>query len=276
MKIYSLLFLFCLVQIIFSKSEDYYIEPIGELQAIDCFPNEENSIYYYGFTFLALTSGFPKDESFYIFLDDPKHSFAQCNVNAVTAELEQQIYCYVIANHFPLFDIKSIVVPNVIKLGEENKHIQIENWKGGEVPIPSACYMPYTYEYTQNQNEIFTVTDNSDETQEDTKVLTAYGSFQSFSFSNNKLTSSEYTIRPPVIVDDDFTNIDCTISPANGGEDLIECTVKGQKRVVFFPTMAMESSTLGEYIKFNVDQEVSLYGSFIKLSSILLLSLFLF
>lgn len=271
MKIFSIIFLFCLAQIVFSKSEDYYIEPIGTLTPIDCITGGDGNLYY-GFYFQAITSGFPQGDSFYITLDEPKHAFAECSVEPVTAETQQQIECYVKALFFPLFNIQSLVVPSVIKLEEKKQYIQIENWKGGVLELQKVCYIPYTYEYTQSQNERFEVTDLADGT--DTKILTGYGTFQS-SYSNNKLTATEFTIRPPVLLDNEYKNIDCIVSPANGGEDSIECTVTGTQSVSFFPTLAYENN-LGEYVRFNVEQDVSLYGSFIKLSSILLLSLFLF
>lgn len=271
MKIFLMIFLFCLAQIVFSKSEDYYIEPNGPLVPIDCI-QAADGIYYYGFYFPAMTSGFPKDDSFYIPLDEPKHAFAECSVNAVTGETQQQIECYVNSIYFPLFTIKSLVVPSVIKLEEDKKYIQIENWQGGVLQLQKTCYLPYTYEYIQSPNQRFEVTDLADGT--NTKILTGYGTFQPYS-SNNKLTVTEYTIRPSVLLDNEYKNIDCIVSPANGGEDSIECTVKATQSVSFFQTMAYENN-LGEYVRFNVEQEVSLYGSFIKLSSILLLSLFLF
>lgn len=271
MKIFSYLFLFCLAQIVFSKTEDYYIQPNGPLVANDCFQDQEGN-YKYGFYFSAMTSGFPLGDKFYITLDEPKHAFVECIVNPVTEETVQLIACNAQAAFFPLFDIRSIVVPSVINLEKEKQYIQIENWKGGEVELHEACYLPFTYEFTQNKDEIFTVIDLADGY--DTKTLSGYGSFQPV-YTNNKLTSTDYIIRPSVILDNEYKNIDCTISPANSGEDLIECTFTGKDRVIFFPTMAIEKN-LGEYVRFNVEQEVSLYGSFIKLSSILLLSLLLF
>lgn len=268
--IYSLFFIASLIPAIFGSTEEYLIQVNGELQPIPCTPQEEGKTYY-GFSFPALVSGFDKAVSFKFLLDEPNdYMYVQCDVELSLEESSQLIYCYVLAYFFPLFDSTKISVPSYLNIFENN-FVRIEGWKGGQVDIGSACYIQHAYEFIQGADVPFTVTDEGN----GFKTLTSTGSFVGAQLKSGLTSTDPYDIKPVAFVDSNYQNIPCEILPANGGDDQITCTVQGTKKVVFFPTTTY-SELAENYVKFNVYQEVSLYGSFVKLSSILLLSLFLF
>lgn len=268
--IYSLFFIVSLIPAIFGKTEEYFIQVNGDFQPIPC-SNDGEGHFYYGFSFPALVSGFPEGVSFKFLLDEPNdYMYVQCDVLASPEETSQQINCYVSTYYFPLYDSTKIYVPSYLNIFEGN-YVTIEGWKGGEVDIGSTCYIQHGYEFIQGANVPFTVTDEGN----GYKTLTSTGSFVEAQLKNRLTVTDPYSIKPVAFVDSNYQSIPCDIYPANGGDDQIICTVEGTKKVVFFPTTAY-SEILQSYVKFNVYQEVSLYGSFVKLSSILLLSLFLF
>lgn len=284
--IFSLFFIACLIPAIFSATEQYLIEFEGDLKAIECTERKEDEVWYYGFQFSAIITGFPQEESFKILLEDPSYMFAQCEVPKAEGEegIEGIIYCYILADQFPLLKQKQIKIPTLLTIFDQINTIRIENWVGATVDINDFCYLPFSYEFNQGANVPFNVTFQED----GTKILTSTGSF--LTPENKKLTSSDgFLISPFAFVDSNYQIIQCHIYPANGGEDQIICAVNGEKKVVFFPTITQIDllDNKGDYVKLDIYQEVSIskkeeeeddgtsYASFVKLSSLLLLSLFL-
>ena len=268
--IYSLFFIVSLIPTIFGSSEEYFIKVDGELQPIPCTFKEQSGTYY-GFYFPATVSGFPEDVSFKFLLDEPNdYMYVTCDVKTSIQETSQNIICYVLAYYFPLYDYTIISVPSKLNIFEGG-YVKIAGWNGGQVNIGTTCNIEYGYEFIQGDNVPFTVTDDGN----GFKTLTSTGSFVEAQLKSGLTGTDPYSIKPLAFVDTNYQNIPCDIYPGNGGDDQIICTVEGTKKVVFFPTTTY-SDLAQSYVKFDVHQEVTLYGSFVRLSSILLLSLFLF
>lgn len=281
MKImFSLFFIACLISAIFSSTDSYKIQFKGDLKFYGCTTDLANNDIY-GFQFSATTSGFTKDQTFKVLLEDPSYMFAQCQVPTSEEGVSATIVCPIYAQYFPLLEPKIIKIPAELTIFDNENPIEVEGWKEAATFEMKECFPKFSYEFNQGENVAFSVA----ELEDGTKILTSTGSFSPL-VENKQLTSGDqYLINPLVFVDSGYDFIECNIIPfneVNGGEDQISCKVKGTKKVVFFPTITtidlLENSP--ELIKLNIYKEVSLsketsYGSFVKYSSLLLLSLFL-
>lgn len=273
-KINLVVFLFAfLFQTIFSASENNVVTIEGYENFIGC-QTYQNDIVY-GFVFKAKTEGFKADYTYFRFLlGAPDYAYAECAIPA-SNEDTQLIQCFILASVFPLFGITKFILPQNIQIFGNTEEIYLENWSilsGLEINIGTECFVEYDYMYAVNDEAPYYVTENED----GTKMVSTQGSFSEI--QNNRLGNGvEYRVEFYAFVDTGFTPITCLIYPySNGGEDEINCIINGYKKVVFFPTIAAEKTILNKYIRMNMYREVSLVGSFIKLTGMIFLSLLLF
>lgn len=274
-KINLVVFLFAfLFQTIFSSSENYVVTIEGFENIIECKPYQNDVVY--GFNFFAKTEGFKAEYTYFKFLlGNPDYAYANCAIPP-SNEQTQIIQCFISASLFPLFGRTNFFLPKDIQIFDNEIEIYLENWSilsGSEINIVTECFVEYDYMYAVSETEPYYVSENED----GTKMVSTQGSFSDMQSNRLGSTDIEYRVQFYAFVDTGFELITCLIYPySNGGEDEINCIINGQKKVVFFPTIAAENQALNRYIRMNMHREVSLLGSFIKLTGMIFLSLLLF
>ena len=293
MRIIQLLFLLAyVIPIIFNSSTDgYTIKVASGTGLIDCFVDDTDNKVKLEFSFKAITSGFNEKLGFKVKLDYPDYAFTECFVPPSTGK-KDIIRCYINIANFPLVENKtSYQLPSQLNdINDTKSLISIEGWDthiglNPIIEINEKCNVPYTYTFVKNQEEPFKV-------QIDEKTWYRY-LFGKGSFDGDlTLAKQNYLSEtdPPVCVlttyiyvDTDFNYYPCDIyisdETINSGDYEIHCTVSGEKKAVFFPTLSY-SPTNQQYIKLDIYEEVSLSksssGTLAKISGLLLLSLLLF
>ena len=119
--LYTLLFII-FIQTCLNSSEDVYISIPEDnlLTKIDC-----QSDKYYGFAFLAKTSGLGDGSFIRFFCDAPGYNVFDCDIPKSNGKL-QTISCWGNAEIFPLLNTSNVVfLPNDLSLD----NIKIEGWQ---------------------------------------------------------------------------------------------------------------------------------------------------
>ena len=273
MKNFNLvLFLFAfLFQTIFSASENNVvtIEEFAEIK--QCQSYQGNVVY--GFNFYAKTEGFKADYTYFRFLlAAPDYAYAECAIPA-SNDQTQIIECFILASIFPLFDITKFILPKDIQIFGNTEEIYLENWSilsNKEINIVTECFVQYQYMYAVGDKEPFSLTED----ELGMKMVSAQGTFSDEQYNRLGKTEVEYPVEFYAFVDTGFTPISCIIYPfSNGGEDEINCFTDGIKKVVFFPTIATSKTEVNKFVRISMYREVSLVGSFIKLTGMIFLCL---
>ena len=280
MKKFYLLFLFtCLVQTIFSATEERTVQFKQYVNFIDC--QQYGNDVVFGFAFTALTSGFTQETSFKFLLGDPSYASAKCDIPITIEGEEQLIKCYISAITFPLMGSTKFTLPEYIDIYETSDNLEIyledvESLKGVPIDIGSECYPQHNFNYIIAQDAPFYI----EEDDYGKKIVSVTGTFEDT--KGLRLLSDDsdsYTVNLKAFVDSYYKDLVCKIIRAfsNGGEDQFICTVDGQKKVVFFPTIGtIPVENDYDYVYLGIYREVSLVSSFIKLTGMIFLSLLLF
>ena len=288
MKYIHLIFFFVsLIPTIFNSSEDdYYISVQSGINTPQCIVDA------YGrrkiqFSFYAITSGLANTDLIVIQLAYPDYAIAECYPTLSVQEgANDVITCSIDVANFPLLsDPYAYSLPTnlgsalIINKGYE---VYVEKWYDfiGVNPniINTGCYVEAKCTFTKNNDPVYVEVDDYG-----TRHVYAKGSFDyPVSYSNqNYLTSSDSIceFRSYIFVDTYFDYYDCQIydpdETLNSGDFTLHCAIPGEKKATFFPTLSYSELEQG-YVLVNIYGEVSLSGTFAKLSGLLLLSLLLF
>ena len=238
--LYTVLFVI-FIQTCLNSSEDGYVLSIPEdnqLTVVDCHQGK-----YYGFAFLATTSGFGDGSSFTFYCDAPGYNQFDCDVPESKDGKLQTISCWAKAEIFPLLDRSNVVV---LPRSLSYPNIQIEGWENLKKEllfdfcsplIPShtfIIYEPFTAQCDLNNNNI----------------ISTYGSFISnLEYKRFLLTSTEddyisYTFEPYLIVDGKLAKAYCTITVLlfeDEDDEELQCVLYGESSGIFFNTVAVSN-----------------------------------
>ena len=271
MKISSIIFFACLIQTIFSSTDDYYITVQEDpLVAGECQPD-----YTLLFYIKVITSGFEDKFDFKLVLNS--YIIADCTVPPTGEGKVDYIQCVVNANLYPLVRQTTITLQETLTFTD----ITLENWEYASkqtLDFGFFCYPPTDYTFTQGESGFTLVSDEDDQF-----IFEGYGSF-TINSPQNYLTSTDeqiYNFQPHIYSDNKLYYADCNVYvPIDNSADYkIHCAVKGKDQAVFFPTNTKNEE--GATFLFNVYEAVDLpersdsdsSSSFIKLTGFLLLCL---
>lgn len=276
--IHLILFFTYLIPIIFNSSTDgYTITVESSIYGIECTLPSDN-MYRIQFSFNAFTSGFNEQLGFNLKLHYPDYAIAECYAPPSTEGQKDTITCYINVVNFPLWDTNVYQLPSQ---SEINSIIDISNWDTyiGQASIKTdGCQMPYKYTFTKNKEPFYVEIDGTT----GYRYLFGKGSFDGDTIAKqNYLTETDpicILSTTYIFVDNDFYYNQCEIySPdetINSGDYEIHCTIKGEKKAVFFPTLSYSQTDQG-YVRLDIYEEVYLSGTLAKISGLLLLSLLL-
>lgn len=273
-KIISLI-LFAFFSIV-KCSTDYYVKiEDGIIQPFECMTQEDP--FNFNFYISISTQGFDKDYQFRMRLNEPNYAFADCTIFASingplrsTSESEQ-MKCSINVILFPLFGRVSLLTDYY---GDGS--FELDNWK--EVIGLNNVVMEDTQQCYPQYTNIFEAGFYTERctSERGTHELTIMGSLE---------PKSQYevlTIFPYLLVDDSkYRGATCTLSyiPQNSGDDYeLKCQFEDGLSARFFPTMAYNEETgILFYIKESNNMQLSdCFSSFLKFSSLILLSFLLF
>jgi hypothetical protein len=277
MKIISSIF-FCiiLIQAIFGSEEEGFIITFQKdgLTTYDCLLNPLK----YSFTMKVITSGFEKPFDFILYFETPSYAYASCRV-PITTEGDNYIECEIDTTIFPLYPQNKITFRQTLT----SSTISIEGWEENVglhyFLLNNYCGpSPFTYSFNQDQNSKFYIDYYNSN---GFPVVSAYGIFKEVSGTpKNYLTETEdyitYTFQPYYFSDGELAQAYCEVYVPNTNSedpgDKISCVVQGEKEAILFYTTALES-TDNKLFQVNILDQVSLNGSYLKLTGLLLLSL---
>ena len=275
-KIISLI-LFVFLSIVKCSTDKYVKIEGGIISPYECMQTEEEP---FGFNFYISisTEGFDKDYSFQMKLNEPKYAFADCTIFAPnegplrsTSESEQ-MKCTIDVILFPLDGRVSLLTDytgdGTFELDKWNEVIGLNNIvKNDNV----QCYPTISY--------IFEAGSALDRCTSERGVheLSIMGSLESETPLNTPLT-----IYPYLLVDGSkYRGATCILSykPQNSGDDYeLKCQFEDGLSAEFFPTMAYEKNA-NKFVYFKKSEIMPLldcFSSFIKFSSLILLTFLLF
>ena len=277
MKIISSIF-FCIILIhaIFGSEEEGFIITFLKDGLIN--KGCTNNALKYSFSMKVITSGFVKPFEFKLYLETPSYAYATCTV-PITTEGDNYIDCEIDTTIFPLYADYKITFRESLT----SSTISIEGWEENVglhyFLLNNYCGpSPFTYSFNQDQNSKFYIDYYNSN---GFPVVSAYGIFKEVSGTpKNYLTETEdyitYTFQPYYFSDGELAQAYCEVYVPNTNSedpgDKISCVVQGEKEAILFYTTALES-TDNKLFQVNILDQVSLNGSYLKLTGLLLLSL---
>lgn len=267
----SILFFAFLIQASLGSDEEGFIINFQEngLLSDGCL----NSINF-EFQMKVITSGFTQPFQFNLTFSSPSYLLAFCTV-PISTEGYNFITCYIDTTIFPLYKENKIIFPDTLY----SSVISIEGWEtnvaGSSITLNSYCGpSSFTYVYDQNEDSKFFIEYYNTA---GNPVVSNYGSFKDY--SQNYLKETEdyitYAFQPYYYSDGEIHNAYCEVyvPNTNSAEDhKISCEVKGTDEAFFFYTTAIEE-TDHNYVQVNILGNVSLDGTYLKLTGLLLLAL---
>ena len=236
--LYTLLFV-VFIQTCLNSSEDIYISipEDNRLTKLDC-----QSDKYYGFAFLATTSGFREGSYFRFFSDAPGYFLFDCDVPESNGKL-QTISCWGIAEIFPLLNTTNVVfLPNDLRL----ENIKIEGWQYLRKDLLFEFCSPLKPTNTFIIKGPFTTScDNIGN-----NIISTSGEFlrnleeKNFFLRSTRSTDEDYityTFEPILLVDGKLAKAICYIYVFNfedEEDEQLHCLVDGKESGQFFDTVA--------------------------------------
>ena len=259
-KIIFLIFFIYKVQSILISSDqyNYSLKIQSTINNIGC--NFIDNNYYFTFSFLALTTGFSNGLKFNLPSENPNYAFFICEVPPNKDNELANITCTINPQIFPVFEENNYTLP--IELDSISSIIKIEDWNnniGNNSNLgKSDCQPQYSYKFTKNNETSFSI--GIDEKKN--KILVGKGTFEIFSDNLNYLKINEetnYHINPYIEIDGNYGYADCIVKPynENSGNDEIRCTINGENKVKFFPTLPKEKIN-NEYFRLEINEQVDL------------------
>ena len=250
----SIFFCYILIHAIFCSEEEGFIITFQKdgLVTYDCSPDPLKYI----FGMKVITSGFVKPFEFTLYLENPSYAYASCVV-PITTEGDNYISCEIDTTIFPLYPQNKITFRQTLT----SSTISIEGW---EENVGLHYFLLNNY---------------------CGPVVSAYGIFSDLSGTpKNYLTKTEdyitYTFQPYYFSDGKISQAYCEVNVPNTNsedvEDKISCVVQGEKEAILFYTTALELTEQTDnkkLVQVNILDQVSLNGSYLKLTGLLLLSL---
>jgi hypothetical protein len=276
----SIFFCYILIHAIFCSEEEGFIITFQKdgLVTYDCSPDPLKYI----FGMKVITSGFVKPFEFTLYLENPSYAYASCVV-PITTEGDNYISCEIDTTIFPLYPQNKITFRQTLT----SSTISIEGWEENVglhyFLLNNYCGpSPFAYSFNQNQNSKFYIDYYNSN---GFPVVSAYGIFSDLSGTpKNYLTKTEdyitYTFQPYYFSDGKISQAYCEVNVPNTNsedvEDKISCVVQGEKEAILFYTTALELTEQTDnkkLVQVNILDQVSLNGSYLKLTGLLLLSL---
>ena len=238
-------------------TKDYTIIVQGGLTVIGCVEQEDDTKRY-AFSFPALSTGFTKETQFILPLTRPSYAFAECIISASKIGETDTITCLISPKIFPIFN-GTYNLPNNLNEIISTITINIYNWSFhiGDDPIigfPDNCIPHVFYKFTKKKDEPFSVTLD----EKGTKIIEGKGIFEISSENQNypKLNTS-YQFNPALFIDDKLGYADCLVT-TNNNDDKIICSIMGEQKALFFPTLAQENSN-NKFCLIDIYEEVDIY-----------------
>lgn len=280
--LYTLLFVI-LIQTCLNASESVInIPEDSRLEVAGCTADSKN----YGFGFEAYTSGFGKDSKLYFYCSDSNYNYFECDIPESKEGEKQTISCWSDTSIFPLLDQQNkVILPESLSFPD----FKIEGWENlkRELTFGFCSQVIPTNTFTVN-GDFSLSCDNSHN-----NVVSTTGLFED-NLQDKKvfLTSSEeesttYYFEPPLVVDSNIARANCKVFVynQNASTDKLECVIDGKEVAKFFDTavpLKILEGTEELIIRMKPSNAFKLQlcdttskSSFIKLSSLLLISLFL-
>lgn len=280
--LYTLLLFAFFIQTCLNSTDEGLVITIGEdnqLTVIDC-TNDQ-----YGFAFGAYTSGFVGETTLTFYLDSLNSNQFKCTIPETIDQKLQTIECYADARIFPIYETANIFLPKSLTF----PGVEIVGWdllSSQEIPFQTCLPILPTNLFTSKEVSSTCDLENG------YNVVTSIGSFTTNPTDTKVfLTSTDpeyttYELYTYAYVDDQIKSVNCNIfvlNSENGGEDQLKCAVVGQSKGFFLDTVAPlkladNSNSEEGAVRIKINQEFTLQyckSMFIKLSSLLLISLFL-
>jgi len=237
-KIFFLFSIFYILKITLEKS--ITIQPEGIMKDYsDCSTKE--GVYF--LVLKAITEGFTERYNFTIPFKSPKYGYASCIALPDKEAITQMIPCTIIGSLFPIIDSAIIFEETT----DWAKDFTLKNWEiiaqNPTVTESTKCFPDYLYSFFPSNNSL--VVDNCDITGQ-FHILEIKGNFnRELKKDSNILTNDEsLSFRLKLRVDDEYDESTCTLNILNEktdeGNAVMKCTVKGNKKAIFFDTMGEE------------------------------------
>lgn len=282
--LFTLLFVILIQTCLNSGDTAIIIPKENNLKEEGCTQDKKN----YGFSFFATTSGFGQGSTFSFYCEDTNYNYFTCEVPQTEEGKEQKISCWAYTDTFPLLDTTNVVtLPKTLSY----KEISIKGWENlrRELTFGFCSLLEPTSEF--KPSEVISTTCTKDLNNE----VTITGSFTG-NLEGKKifLTSTEdyttYYFEPPLLVDNKIAKAICNIyafSQNSGEGDQLKCIIDGKDYAQFFDiaqALQLVENSGDEVVRIRKGEPFKLKdchngsddkSSFIKLSSLLLISLFL-